>query len=100
MKTAVLPISRIKTIMKTNVQSSQPSLQLSQDSVVMITKAAELFIGKLSQEAAVAIPSDRKEIGYKPLALSVQNSDRFHFLRDLVPKKVLAKDFLQQQTKQ
>lgn len=40
MKTAVLPISRIKTIMKTNVQSSQPSLQLSQDSVMMITKAA------------------------------------------------------------
>lgn len=39
-KTALLPISRIKTIMKTNVQSSQPSLQISQDSVLVIAKAA------------------------------------------------------------
>lgn len=36
-RTALLPLSRIKTIMKTNMQTSQP--QLSQDSVMVITKA-------------------------------------------------------------
>ena len=34
-----LPISRVKTIMKTNVKSSQNSLLISQESVVVITKA-------------------------------------------------------------
>lgn len=38
-KTSLLPISRIKTIMKTNIQSSQPSLQLSQEAVLLIAKA-------------------------------------------------------------
>lgn len=38
-KTALLPISRIKTIMKTNMQSPQPTPQLSQESVLVITKA-------------------------------------------------------------
>lgn len=38
-KTGLLPLSRVKTIMKTNIQSSQPNLQLSQDSVLLITKA-------------------------------------------------------------
>lgn len=41
--TAALPISRIKTIMKTNTQSLQNGLQLSQDSVLVIAKAAVSF---------------------------------------------------------
>lgn len=43
MKTALLPMSRIKTIMKTNIQSTQTSPQLSQDSVLIITKATVRF---------------------------------------------------------
>ena len=39
-KTAQLPMSRVKTIMKTNIQSSQPAPQLSQESVLVVTKAA------------------------------------------------------------
>jgi hypothetical protein len=38
-KTALLPISRVRTIMKTNVQSSQPNLQLGQEAVMVIAKA-------------------------------------------------------------
>lgn len=36
---AHLPISRVRTIMKTNVKSSQNTLQFGQDSVMTITKA-------------------------------------------------------------
>ena len=44
-KTApLLPISRVKTIMKTNIQSSQTGM-IGQDSVLVITKAAVSFEG-------------------------------------------------------
>ena len=35
----ILPVTRIKTIMKTNVKSSQSSLNVGQDSVMVIAKA-------------------------------------------------------------
>lgn len=34
-----LPVSRVRTIMKTNVQSSQQSVNISQDSVLMLSRA-------------------------------------------------------------
>ena len=34
-----LPVSRVRTIMKTNVQSSQQSVNISQDSVLVLSRA-------------------------------------------------------------
>ena len=39
-----LPMSRVRTIMKTNVKSSQNTLMIGQDSVITITKATVSYL--------------------------------------------------------
>ena len=92
----LLPVSRIKTIMRTNVQSTHSSAHgVSHDSVVVATKATELFIGELARAAmTITTGGGKREIGYGHLADTVRNMERMEFLQDILPTKVLVRDYL------
>lgn len=78
--------------MKANVKS----LNLSQESVVVATKSAELLIGFLARQAcSVAREKANKDVTYNHLATAVRkNPDTLKFLYDILPEKVLARDIL------
>ncbi|XP_031550853.1 chromatin accessibility complex protein 1-like [Actinia tenebrosa] len=84
-----LPLSKIKTIMK----SSPDLVNVSQDSVFLITKATELFVHHLT-EAALKRGENKKQLTYKALSNLVDDEDNLQFLADIVPPKVLYKDYL------
>ncbi|KAL9961494.1 hypothetical protein ACROYT_G030445 [Oculina patagonica] len=89
-KLTQLPVARIKTIMK-----SSPDLpSFSQDSVFLVTKATELFIDYLAVTAHKQ-ESDSKQLTYKGLSKVVEEDDALQFLGDIVPPKVLVKDFME-----
>lgn len=85
-----MPVARVKTIMK----SSPDQPLFSQDSVFLITKATELFINYLTV-AAHKKESDSKQLTYKGLSKVVEDDETLQFLGDIVPPKVLVKDFLE-----
>lgn len=89
-KVTQLPIARVKTIMK----SSPEQPHFSQDSVFLITKATELFIDYLTI-TAYKQESDSKQLTYKGLSKVVEDEEKLQFLGDIVPPKVLVKDFLE-----
>ena len=92
---ALLPVSRIKTIMRTNVQSTHSTHNVSQDSVVMATKATELFIAQLAKEAhKVTVGEAKREVSYNHLASAVRRASQMEFLHDVIPEKVLVKDYM------
>ena len=82
--------------MKTNVESSFHSpLTVSQDSVALVTKAAELFIAQLARGAhKVAMAAAERDVSYGHLATSVRREDRTEFLHDILPEKVVVRDYL------
>lgn len=91
----LLPVSRIRTIMRTNVQSTHTTHNVSQDSVALVTKATELFIGQLAKEAhKIAMATAKRDVTYGHLATSVRKTDRTTFLHDVIPEKVLVSDYL------
>ncbi|CAB3369959.1 Hypothetical predicted protein [Cloeon dipterum] len=82
-----LPISRIRTIMK-----SSPDVEnIGQDSLFLIAKAAELFIQTLAQRACED-SKGLKDIGYNHVAEVIQTDDEYDFLREILPRKVKVKD--------
>ncbi|XP_020619390.1 chromatin accessibility complex protein 1-like isoform X1 [Orbicella faveolata] len=89
-KLTQLPVARIKTIMK-----SSPDLpSFSQDSVFLITKATELFVDYLAVTAHKQ-ESDSRQLTYKGLSKVVEDDEALQFLADIVPPKVLVKDFME-----
>lgn len=89
-KLTQLPVARIKTIMK-----SSPDLpSFSQDSVFLITKATELFVDYLTVTAHKQ-ESDSRQLTYKGLSKVVEDDESLQFLADIVPPKVLVKDFME-----
>ncbi|XP_068705415.1 chromatin accessibility complex protein 1-like [Montipora capricornis] len=85
-----LPVARIKMIMK-----SSPDLpHCSQESVFLVTKATELFIDYLAVTAHKQ-ENDSKHLTYKGLSKVVEDEEALQFLADIVPHKVLAKDFME-----
>ncbi|XP_046673419.1 chromatin accessibility complex protein 1 [Homalodisca vitripennis] len=82
-----LPVSRIRTIMK-----SSPDVEnIGQDALHLVTKATELFVQFLSQEALKRC--DSKELEYKQFAEVVQSSENMMFLREILPKKITVKEY-------
>jgi len=81
---------------------SDPDVQiLRSDSVVLATKATELFIDYLTKESyQFTKNSGRKTLQYDDIAETVNQSDEFSFLEDIIIKrtkgsqikKLLAKD--------
>ncbi|XP_046382974.1 chromatin accessibility complex 16kD protein [Ischnura elegans] len=84
-----LPSSRIKTIMK-----SSPNVEnIGQDSLLLVTKATELFIQHLSRQALKQVDGKAEFIDYKHLAEVVQTNKRLDFLKEIIPRKIKVQDY-------
>ncbi|XP_032675837.1 chromatin accessibility complex 16kD protein-like [Odontomachus brunneus] len=83
-----LPISRVKTIMK-----SSPYVDtVGQDGLYLVTKATELFIHYLTEEAHMQ-SNKGSSLDYKHLAEEVQTNDTLEFLREIMPRKITVRQF-------
>lgn len=88
MKELRLPISRVKTIMK-----SSPYVDtIGQDGLYLVTKATELFIHYLTEEAHMQ-SNKGHSLDYKHLAEVVQTNDALEFLREIMPRKITVRQF-------
>ncbi|KAM0730997.1 Chromatin accessibility complex 16kD protein [Formica fusca] len=88
MKELRLPISRVKTIMK-----SSPYVDtVGQDGLYLVTKATELFIHYLTEEAHMQ-SNKGSSLDYKHLAEVVQTNDTLEFLREIMPRKITVRQF-------
>ncbi|RZF36917.1 hypothetical protein LSTR_LSTR004605 [Laodelphax striatellus] len=87
-KETVLPLSRVRTIMK-----SSPDVEnISQDSLPLVIRATELFIQHLSQ-MAYKVGKSKDSLEYNNLAEVVQTTDNMTFLREIMPRKITVKEF-------
>ncbi|KAH8398009.1 hypothetical protein KR222_009784 [Zaprionus bogoriensis] len=86
-----LPLSRVRTIMK----SSMDTGQISNEVVFLITKCTELFVQHFAREAYKAHCS--KENGntlkYEHLSQLVNKSNNMDFLLQIVPQKIRVHEF-------
>ncbi|KAK9526833.1 hypothetical protein VZT92_015511 [Zoarces viviparus] len=91
-KAISLPISRVRLIMK-----SSPDVScINQDAVFLTTKATELFVQHLAVASFNNGPGkETNSLSYTDLATTAEEMDTFHFLTDILPKKILARDYLQ-----
>ncbi|KAK2579655.1 hypothetical protein KPH14_011579 [Odynerus spinipes] len=88
MKELRLPMSRVKTIMK-----SSPYVDtVGQDGLYLVTKATELFIHYLTEEAHMQ-SNKGNNLDYKHLAEVVQTNDTLAFLREIMPRKITVRQF-------
>ncbi|XP_067887397.1 chromatin accessibility complex protein 1 [Heterodontus francisci] len=87
---AALPLSRVKLIMKSCPDVSS----INQDALFLTAKATELFVQHLATSAYKSSSSEKKELTYNDLADCVENSETFQFLADILPKKILASEYL------
>ncbi|NP_001013311.1 chromatin accessibility complex protein 1 [Danio rerio] len=90
-RTISLPISRVRLIMK-----SSPDVScINQDALFLTTKATELFVQHLALSSYENGPSkDTNTLSYSDLADTVEETETFQFLTDILPKKILARDYL------
>ena len=88
MKELRLPMSRVKTIMK-----SSPYVDtIGQDGLYLVTKATELFIHYLTEETHLK-SNKGNSLDYKHLAEVVQTNDTLEFLREIMPRKITVRQF-------
>eukprot|EP00761_Pharyngomonas_kirbyi_P004671 gb/GECH01004676.1/.p1 GENE.gb/GECH01004676.1/~~gb/GECH01004676.1/.p1 ORF type:complete len:108 (+),score=35.62 gb/GECH01004676.1/:1-324(+) len=81
-----LPLSRVKRIMK----SDSDVKLISQEAVVLTTKAAELLIEHVAENGYKNSNQEgRKTLQYKDLAFAVKEHEYFDFLYDILPEKKL-----------
>ncbi|KAK2830385.1 hypothetical protein Q5P01_018316 [Channa striata] len=90
-KTISLPISRVRLIMK----SSPDVSSINQDALFLTTKATELFVQHLAVSSFNNGPGkETNTLSYSDLANTAEDTETFHFLTDILPKKILARDYL------
>ncbi|XP_048849784.1 chromatin accessibility complex protein 1 [Brienomyrus brachyistius] len=90
-KNVSLPMSRVKLIMK----SSPDVSSINQDALFLTTKATELFVQYLAQcSFKNGSGKEKNTLAYSDLANAAEQSETFQFLTDILPKKILAKDYL------
>ncbi|XP_015587958.1 chromatin accessibility complex protein 1 [Cephus cinctus] len=90
MKELRLPISRVKTIMK-----SAPYVEtIGQDGLFLVAKATELFIHYLSKEAHEHA-NKGNALDYKDLAEVAETNETLDFLRPIMPRKITVRHFKQ-----
>ncbi|KAM4630645.1 chromatin accessibility complex protein 1 [Polymixia lowei] len=86
-----LPISRVRLIMK----SSPDVSNINQDALFLTTKATELFVQNLALSSFNnGSGKETKTLSYSDLANTAEKTETFHFLTDILPKKILARDYL------
>ncbi|KAI5621811.1 chromatin accessibility complex protein 1 [Silurus asotus] len=90
-KNMSLPASRVKLIMK-----SSPDVScINQDALFLTTKATELFVQHLALTSYNNGSGKQKgTLAYRDLAKTAEETEMFQFLTDILPKKILAKDYL------
>ncbi|KAF2883368.1 hypothetical protein ILUMI_22813 [Ignelater luminosus] len=86
---AHLPQTRIKTIIK----SSSDVEVVSKESTYLITRAAELFIKKLANQAYKETKRAKK-LEYKNIANVVNSDHCYEFLREIIPRKITVREYL------
>ena len=92
-KTHVFPMTRIRMIMKGGISD----LRVSQEAILAINKASEMFLEQLAEEAYAFCAKDRKKyLSYNHLSHVVSKQRRYDFLSDFVPEKVKAEDALRE----
>ncbi|KAM6899463.1 chromatin accessibility complex protein 1 [Xenentodon cancila] len=90
-KTISLPISRVRLIMK----SSPDVSSINQDALFLTTKATELFVQHLALcSFNNGSGKEGNSLSYSDLAKTAEDTETFHFLTDILPKKILARDYL------
>ncbi|XP_056154367.1 chromatin accessibility complex protein 1 [Lampris incognitus] len=90
-KVISLPISRVKLIMK----SSPDVCFINQDALFLTTKATELFVQNLALSSFNnGSGKGTNTLSYSDLANIAEETETFHFLTDILPKKILARDYL------
>jgi len=85
----LLPISRIKTIMKSSPEVSA----ISNESLFLIVKATELFVQDIARQTLKESGSKRS-VDYNCLAEIVDKQETLQFLQDIIPKKIRYRDYL------
>ncbi|XP_073488394.1 chromatin accessibility complex protein 1 [Aquarana catesbeiana] len=93
----VLPQSRIRVIMK----SSPDVSSINPDALLLTTKATELFVKYLasySYKHGTGIKDNT--LSYDDLSDTAENSETFGFLSDILPKKILASEYLKMVAKE
>ncbi|CAG9796337.1 unnamed protein product [Diatraea saccharalis] len=82
-----LPLSRVKTIMK-----SSPDVEaVGQEPLYLVTKVTELFVIDLAKRAFKN--SKNTLLEYKHIAEVVQEDDTLDFLREIMPRKITVRQF-------
>ncbi|RUS75916.1 hypothetical protein EGW08_016329 [Elysia chlorotica] len=84
-----LPLSRVKTIMKSSPEVSS----ISQEALHLTGKATELFIQALARFSHQQ-SDDKSALSYRDLAEVVNSEETLQFLHDIVPRKIKAKEYL------
>ncbi|XP_059159242.1 chromatin accessibility complex protein 1-like [Physella acuta] len=84
-----LPLSRVKTIMKSSPEVSS----ISQEALHLTGRATELFIQALAK-FSYQQSSNKTSLQYKDLAEIVNSEDTLQFLHDIVPRKIKAKEYI------
>ncbi|XP_071957047.1 chromatin accessibility complex protein 1-like [Antedon mediterranea] len=90
-----LPVARIRMIMK----SSPEITSVSGESLFLITKATELFVENIAKESYMRRKAE-EVVNYNDLAEAVAEEESYQFLEDVLPKKVLVRDFLKEYNKE
>ncbi|CAH0717753.1 unnamed protein product, partial [Brenthis ino] len=82
-KTQVLPLARIKKIMKLDEEVKM----ISAEAPVLFAKAAEIFIHELTLRAwSHTEDNKRRTLQRNDIAMAISKSDQFDFLIDIVPR--------------
>ncbi|KAK7463283.1 hypothetical protein BaRGS_00023070 [Batillaria attramentaria] len=89
-KQSILPLSRVKTIMK----SSPDVSSISQEALFTTGKATELFIQALAR-FSLEQSSDPSSLDYRDLAEIVNTEVTLQFLQDIIPRKIKAREYFE-----
>ncbi|XP_060085935.1 chromatin accessibility complex protein 1-like [Ylistrum balloti] len=84
-----LPLSRIRTIMK----SSPDVSSISHEALFLTGKATELFVQNLAQ-VSLDRSKDKNQLHYGDLSEVVNTNDVLQFLQDIIPRKIKAQEYL------
>ncbi|XP_077363724.1 chromatin accessibility complex protein 1 [Festucalex cinctus] len=86
-----LPISRVRLIMK----SSPDVSNINQEALFLTTKATEMFVQYLALSSFNnGQGRESHSLSYSDLASAAEDIETFQFLTDILPKKILARDYL------
>ncbi|XP_065222788.1 chromatin accessibility complex protein 1 [Planococcus citri] len=89
-KESLLPISRIRIIMK----SSPDTENIGQDSLFLVARSTELFVKYLTHKAYEMHKREKQKVlDYPSLADAVQTMESMAFLKEIMPRKITVKEY-------